>query len=181
MKTYTLSVNTLMWKLTSERHDNCVPCLGPILPIRWVTPPPNSCLKCFSWRHICKVFTFDLSSSLIWLHIYLHNVHLVSYWYIHIFVFCPLQHSLIAMTSCFLDLRMWSDTNPFYASTSDSIYPNHMHSIETIDCLLWVLFSRRHRDKNWICFNAISLFPKNRWSGNDHPTIQACAGTWNKF
>ena len=47
MKTYTLSVNTLMRNLTSERHDNCVPCLGLILPIRWVTPPPNFCLKYF--------------------------------------------------------------------------------------------------------------------------------------
>ena len=42
MKTYILSVNTLMWNLTSERHDNCAPCLGLILPIRWVTPPQNS-------------------------------------------------------------------------------------------------------------------------------------------
>ena len=42
MKTYILSVNTLMWNLTSERHDNSAPCLGLILPIRWVTPPPNS-------------------------------------------------------------------------------------------------------------------------------------------
>ena len=41
MKTYILSVNTLTWNLTLERHDNCAPCLGLILPIRWVTPPPN--------------------------------------------------------------------------------------------------------------------------------------------
>ena len=86
MKTYTLSVNTLMRNLTWERHDNCAPCLGLILPIRWVTPPPNSRLKCFIWRHICKVSAFDLSSTLIWLHVYLHNVDLVLFWYIHIFV-----------------------------------------------------------------------------------------------
>ena len=48
MKTYTLSVNTLTWNLTSERHNNCAPCLGLILPIRWVTPPPNFCLEYFS-------------------------------------------------------------------------------------------------------------------------------------
>ena len=41
MKTYILSVNTLTWNFTLERHDNCAPCLGLILPIRWVTPPPN--------------------------------------------------------------------------------------------------------------------------------------------
>ena len=78
MKTYILSVNTLTWNLTSERHDNCAPCLDLILPIRWVTPPPNSCLKCFNWRYNCKVFAFDLSSTLIWLHVYLHNVDLSS-------------------------------------------------------------------------------------------------------
>ena len=52
MKTYILSVNTLTWNLTSERHDNCAPCLGLILLIRWVTPPPNLCSKCFSWHYI---------------------------------------------------------------------------------------------------------------------------------
>ena len=133
MKTYTLSVNTLTRNLTLERHDNCAPCLGLILPIRWVTPPPNSCLKCFIRRVICKVFAFGLSSTLIWLHVYLHNVELVLFWYIHIFVFCPLQHSLIAMSSYlnFWSKWMWSNPNPFCASTSNSIYPNHMHSIET--------------------------------------------------
>jgi len=76
MKTYILSVNTLTWNLTSEHHDNCAPCLGLILPIRWVTPPPNSsvwsvflmalhllCLR------IWFVFNFNLSSwlsSLCW-------------------------------------------------------------------------------------------------------------------
>ena len=63
MKTYILSVNTLMWNLTSERHDNCAPCLGLILPIRWVTPPPNSCLKCFTHG-----VTFAMSSHFVCLH-----------------------------------------------------------------------------------------------------------------
>ena len=83
MKTYTLSVNTLMRNLTSERHDNSAPCLGLILPIRWVTPPPNSCLKCFNWRNKCIVFTFGLSSIPTCLHDYLHYVDLIVFWYIH--------------------------------------------------------------------------------------------------
>ena len=75
MKTYILSVNTLTWNLTSERHDNCAPCLGLILPIRWVMPPPNS----FVWsvspmRCICYVFTFGLASISTCLHDYLHYV-----------------------------------------------------------------------------------------------------------
>ena len=75
MKTYILSVNTLTWNLTSERHDNCAPCLGLILPIRWVTPPPNVLLEVFhSWRYICYVFTFGLASISTCLHDYLHYV-----------------------------------------------------------------------------------------------------------
>ena len=62
MKTYILSVNTLMWNLTSERHDSCAPCLGLILPIRWVTPPPNVLFEVFhSWRYLA------MSSHLVWL------------------------------------------------------------------------------------------------------------------
>ena len=147
MKTYILSVNTLTWNLTSERHDNCAPCLGLILPIRWVTPPPNSSvwsvlpmalrLVCL---HIWFGFNVNLSlwlSSLCWL-------------YIYILVFCPLQHSLIAMSSCwiFWTKWMWSDPNLSMLSISNSISPNHMHSIETVECLLCVLVSRRHRDKH---------------------------------
>ena len=72
MKTYILSVNTLMWNLTSERHDNCAPCLGLILPIRWVRPPPNVLFEVFhSWRYICYVLTFGLASISTCLHDYL--------------------------------------------------------------------------------------------------------------
>ena len=152
MKTYTLSVNTLTRNLTSERHDNCVPCLGLILPIRWVTPPPNSSV----WSvlpmalhvlclHILFVFILNLSSwlsSLCWFDCLFHI-------YIYI-VFCPLQHSLIAMSSCwiFWTKWMWSDPNLSMLSISNSISPNHMHSIETVECLLCVLVSRRYRDKH---------------------------------
>ena len=52
---------------------------------------------------------------------------------------------------------MWLDPNLFYASISNSIYPNHMHSSETVKCLLCVLVSRRYRDKSWLCLNVIRL------------------------
>ena len=138
MKTYPLSVNTLTRNLTLERHDNCAPCLGLILPIRWVTPPPNSSV----WSVLpmsSHLFGFNLNlsswlSSLCWL---------------YILVFCPLQHSLIAMSSCwiFWTKWMWSDPNLSMLSISNSISPNHMHSIETVECLLCVLVSRRYKDK----------------------------------
>ena len=64
MKTYTLSVNTLMWNLTPERHDNCAPCLGLILPIRWVTPPPNFSVWSVSLMALfLQCFAFGLSSN----------------------------------------------------------------------------------------------------------------------
>ena len=84
MKTYILSVNTLMWNLTSERHDNCAPCLGLILPIRWVTPPPNVLFWSVSLMALpCYVFTFGLASISTCLHDYLHYVDLIVFWYIH--------------------------------------------------------------------------------------------------
>ena len=147
-KTYILSVNTLMWNLTSEHHDNCASCLGLILPIRGVTPPPNVMFEVFhSWRYICYVFTFGLSSISTCLHDYLHYVDYID---VYILVFCPLQHSLIAMSSCwiFWTKWMWSDPNLSMLSISNSISPNHMHSIETVECLLCVLVSRRYRDNH---------------------------------
>ena len=150
MKTYILSVNTLMWNLTSECHDNCAPCLGLILPIRWVTPPPNFSVWSVSLMalllqrlRIWFVFSFNLSSwfSALW-------------WfdciYVYILAPCRLQHSLIAMSSSwiFWTKWMWSDPNLSMLPISNSICPNHMHSFETVECLLCVLVSRRHRDKH---------------------------------
>ena len=150
MKIYTLSVNTLTWNLTSERHDNCAPCLGLILPIRWVTPPPNFSVWSVSLMalllqrlRIWFVFSFNLSSwfSALW-------------WfdciYVYVLALCPLQHSLIAMSSSwiFWTKWMWSDPNLSMLSISNSISPNHMHSIETVECLLCVLVSRRYRDNH---------------------------------
>ena len=149
MKTYILSVNTLMWNLTSERHDNCAPCLGLILPIRWVTPPPTFSVWSVSLMALyCNNFAFGLSSVSIYLHDFLRYDDLIAY--IYILVFCPLQHSLIAMSSSwiFWTKWMWSDPNLSMLSISNSICPNHMHSIETVECLLCVLVSRRQRDKH---------------------------------
>ena len=148
MKIYTLSVNTLTWNLISERHDNCAPCMGLILPIRWVTPPPNVLFWSVSLMALpCNVFTFDLASISICLHDYLHYV---DYIYIYMLVLCPLQHSLIAMSSCwiFWTKWMWSDPNLSMLSISNSISPSHMHSIETVECLHCVLVSRRYRDNH---------------------------------
>ena len=145
MKTYILSVNTLMWNLTSEHHDNCAPCLGLILPIRWVTPPPNFCLECFSLG-----VTFAMSSHLVWLQVQHVFMIIFTMLNIYILVFCPLQHSLIAMSSCwiFWTKWMWSDPNLSMLSISNSISPNHMHSIETVECLHCVLVSKRYRDNH---------------------------------
>ena len=84
MKTYILSVNTLTWNLTSERHDNCAPCLGLILPIRWVTPPPTFSVWSVSLMVLyCNDFAFGLSSVSIYLHDFLHYDDLIAFWYIY--------------------------------------------------------------------------------------------------
>ena len=149
MKTYILSVNTLTWNLTTERHNNCAPCLGLILPIRWVTPPPTFSVWSVSLMALYyKDFAFGLSSVSIYLHDFLRYDDLIAY--IYILVFCPLQHSLIAMSSSwiFWTKWMWSDPNLSMLPISSSICSNHMHSIETVECLLCVLVSRRQRDKH---------------------------------
>ena len=150
MKTYTLSVNTLTRNLTSERHDNCVSCLGLILPIRWVTPPPNFCLECFllalhlQTLRIWFVFNIDMTSclssqcwfGLILIYTYISVLSSTKFTYSYVFSFESFELSECdrTLTSlCFL---------------LKSIYPNHMHSIETVKCLLCVLVSRRHRDKH---------------------------------
>ena len=79
MKTYTLSVNTLTRNLTSERHDNCAPCLGLILPIRWVTPPPTFSVWSVSIMALyCNNFAFGLSSVSIYLHDFLRYDNLIA-------------------------------------------------------------------------------------------------------
>ena len=86
MKIYTLSVNILIWNLTSERHDNCAPCLGLILPIRWVTPPPTFLVWSVSLKALfCNDFPFGLSSVSICLHDFLHYDGLIAFWYLYIY------------------------------------------------------------------------------------------------
>ena len=151
MKTYILSVNTLTWNLTSERHNNCAPCLGLILPIRWVTPPPNFSVWSVSLMALpCYVFTFGLASISTCLHDYLHYVDLIISWYIPFSVLSStaFTYSYVFLVGIFWTKWMWSDPNLSMLSISNSICPNHMHSIETVECLLCVLVSRRHKDKH---------------------------------
>ena len=103
MKTYILSVNTLMWNLTSERHDNCAPCLGLILPIRWVTPPPNVLFWSVSLMALpCNVFTFSLASISTYLHDYLHYVDYIDiYIYISVLSFIAFTYSYVFIVESF--------------------------------------------------------------------------------
>ena len=119
--------------------------------------------------HIWFGFNLNMSSwlsSLCWL-------------YIYILVFCPLQHSLIAMSSCwiFWTKWMWSDPNLSMLSISNSISPSHMHSIETVKCLLCILVSRRHRDKHQVLLNDSSLLLK---SGEVGTTIRHAWRPWER-
>ena len=157
MKTYTLSVNILTWNLTSERHDNCAPCLGLILPIRWVTPPPNFLVWSVSLMALLlNIFAFDLTSKfqlifmiyftrLIWL---LFHIYISIYIYTSILSSTAFTYKLCLHWWIFWTKWMWSDPNLSMLTISNSICSNHMHSIETVECLLCILVSRRHRDKH---------------------------------
>ena len=151
MKNNTLSVKKLMKNLILGALRQLYVVSEIIILIRWVTPPTkveNLQFEFFLFFEIPQLFIsfiFAMSSPF-------PSFVFIGYIYMSL---CPLQHSLIANSS-YLHLSrakwMWSDPNPFYASTSDSIYLNHMHSIETVECLLCILVSRRYRDKSWICF-----------------------------
>ena len=174
MKTYTLSVNTLIRNLTSERHDNCAPCLGLILPIRWVTPPPKFCLKCFIWRYICKVFALDLSSTLICLHVYLHNVDLSLtqiYTYICVLSSTTFTYSYVSSFEYF-GLSECDRT-----LTSSMLLPQILY-IQIICILLKLsnvfsasLSAEDTETKIESVLNIIPLLPETRRSRNDHPTV----------
>ena len=150
MKTYTLSVNKLMCNLTSERHNNCASCPGLILPIRWVTPPPNFCLEYF-------LLALYLHSLRIW---FFFNINMASclstqYWFGLIRIYsciCVLSSTAFTYSHVFsfesFELSECDRTLTFLCSYLKSIYPNHMHSIETVECLRCVLVSRRYRDKH---------------------------------
>ena len=137
MKTYPMSVNTLMWHLTSERHDNCAPCLGLILPIRWVTPPPNF-LEDFllaSWLHYLRIwFVFNIDftskfffSKLIW--------SFLIYQYICVMSSIAFTYSYVFKLAFFWTKWMWTDPNPFCASSSNSIYLVICVLLERVKCL----------------------------------------------
>ena len=134
MKTYILSVNILTWNLTSERHDNCAPCLGLILPMRWVTPPPNSSFEVFfSWRYICYVFAFGLSSISTCLHDYLHYVDFIAFLYIYTSILSSTSftYSYVFLVESF-ELSECDRTLTPLCFFPKAIYPNHMHSIDTV-------------------------------------------------
>ena len=147
MKTYILSVNTLMWNLTSERHDNCASCLGLILPIRWVTPPPNVLFWSVSLMalhllclHIWFGFNLNISSwlsSLCWLYIYISVLSSTAFTYSYVFIVESFELSECdrTLTSlCFLSQTLSLQIICIL--------------LKTVECLLCVLVSRRYRDNH---------------------------------
>ena len=164
MKTYPLSVKKLMWNLTLERHDNCAPCLGLILPIRWVTPPPNSsfwsvflmalhllCLR------IWFVFNVNMTSCLssqwwfgfILIYTYISVLSSTAFTYSYIFSFESFELSECDRTLTYL-----------CSLSQNSISPSHMHSVET--CQMSSLSpcqQKTQRQTFKSIFHAISLLP----------------------
>ena len=148
MKTNTLSVKKLMKNLILRTLRQLYAVSKIIILIRWVMPPQKVENLQFEFFFIFEIpqlfnfFNFALSSLF-------PSFFFIGYINTYMSL-CPLQHSLIAMSSCwiFWTKWMWSDPNLSMLSISNSISPSHMHSIETVECLLCVLVSRRYRDKH---------------------------------
>ena len=145
MKTYTLSVNTLMRNLTLERHES-----GSNTSYTVGNATTKLLFEVFLLAlhllrlRICFIFNIDLSSlwfSPCWfsstqIYSYTWVLSSTTFTYSYVFLFESLELSACDRTRtslCFL---------------LKSIYPNHMHSIETVECLRCVLVSRRYRDKH---------------------------------
>ena len=142
MKTYILSVNTLTWNLTSERHNNCAPCLGLILPIRWVTPPPNFLVWSVSLMALllnifAHWFVFNLQlifmiyfTMLSWLlsHIYIYTSILSSTAFTYSYVFKLLF---------FWPKWMWLDPDAICGTPSNSFCLVICILLTRVECLHW--------------------------------------------
>ena len=181
MKIYTLSVNTFTWNLTSERHDNCAPCLGLILPIRWVTPPSTSLVWSVSLKALyCNDFAFGLSSVSICLHDFLHYDDLIAFWYIY-------KYTSVLSSTTFTYSYVFK-IGSFELSECDRTltslcFLSQNLSVQII-CILLKLsnvfsasLSAEDTETNIkTILNAQSLLPETRRRRNDHPTIKVCVG-----
>ena len=179
MKTYTLSVNTLMRNLTSDHHDNCAPCLGSYTVGNATTKILfdvfHLALHLQSLR-IWFVFNIVMNSclssqclfGLILVYTYISVLSSTAYTYIYVFSF-----ESFGLSECDRTL------------TSSMLLPQIL-SIQIICILLKLsnVFSLSAEDietKVEFVLNAISFLPETQRSQNDHPTVQACMGTWNNF
>ena len=133
MKTNTLSVKKLTKNLILRALRQLYAVSEIIILIRWVTPPPKVEIP-----QLFIFFNFALSSlfpSFSSLAIYIYEfMSSTSFTYGYFFKL----HFLLS--EC--DRTLTS----LCSLSQNSISPSHMHSIETVECLLCVLVSRRHRD-----------------------------------
>ena len=127
-----------------------------------------------------------MSSHLVWLqsqHVFM-IIFTMLIWLssdIYILVFCPLQHSLIAMSSSwiFWTKWMWSDPNLSMLSISNSICPNHMHLLKLSNVFSASLSAEDTETNIKSVLNDSSLLFEIRRSRNNHPTNLAGMGTWD--
>ena len=151
MKTYIRSVNTLTWNLTSERHDNCAPCLGLILLIWWVTPPPNFLVWSVSLMALLlNIFAFDLTSKfqLIFMIYFTSILSSTSFTYSYVFIvesfelsecdrtlisLCLLSQTLSVQIICIL-LKL---SNVFSASLSAEDTETNIKSVKWFIIIDW--------------------------------------------
>ena len=126
MKNNTLSVKKLMKNLILRTLRQLYAVSEIIILIRWVTPPPKVEIP-----QLFIFFNFALSSLF-------PSFFFIGYIYMSL---CPLQHSLIAISSSWLSAKwMWSDPSPL-CYTQPNLFTNsscafYLKLVQNLHCVL---------------------------------------------
>ena len=137
MKNNTLNVKKLMKNLILRTLRQLYAVSKIIILIRWVTPPQKVEIpQIIHILQLCIVFTGSVV-FLHWLYIYMS--------------LCPLQHSLIAISSSWFSSKwMWSDPSPL-CYTQPNLFTNsscafYLKLVQNLHC---VLVSWRNCERNF--------------------------------
>ena len=139
MKNNTLSVKKLMKNLILRTLRQLYAVSEIIILIRWVTPPPKvenlqfEFFLSFEIPQLFIFFKFALSSLF-------PSFFFIGYIYIYMSL-CPLQHSLIAISSSWFSAKwMWLDPSPLFY-TQPNLFTNsscafYLKLVQNLHCVL---------------------------------------------
>ena len=137
----------------------------------------------YSWRYICYVFTFGLSSISTCLHDYLHYVDLIVFSYIHISVLSSttFTYSYVFLVESF-ELSECDRTLISLCFLSQTLSVQIICILLKLSNVFSASLSAEDTETNIkSVLNDSSLLPEIRRSRNDHPTVRAGVGTWDNY